>query len=151
MEWLKQIRDRWLERDDLPDPLRLMQNQVEFEKIGDSIVVAGDAPDETILGVAVFFTNFSTFTGKRGLYLEDIHDVEQTRGQGIGTSLLQRLASLASEQGCGRLKWVVLDWNERAIEFYRGLGAGLLPDWRIVRAEDEQIRRIAVSPEQDQR
>jgi GNAT superfamily N-acetyltransferase len=84
-------------------------------------------------GFALFFHNFSTFLGKPGIYLEDLFVREHLRGRGIGRALLQQLARLAVERGCGRLEWAVLDWNEGAIRFYRRLGAAPMHEWTVFR------------------
>jgi GNAT superfamily N-acetyltransferase len=86
-----------------------------------------------VVAFALFFTSFSTFLGKPGLYLEDLYVQPTHRGSGIGRALLVRLGALAVERGCGRFEWSVLDWNENAIRFYQRMGAQLLPDWRICR------------------
>jgi GNAT superfamily N-acetyltransferase len=96
-----------------------------------------------VVAYALFFHNYSTFLGRRGLYLEDIYVQPAQRGRGIGKLLLQRLAALALERGCGRFEWTVLDWNQPAIDFYQGLGAQVLPDWRVVRMTGESIARLA--------
>jgi GNAT superfamily N-acetyltransferase len=95
------------------------------------------------VGFALFFHNYSTFLGKRGLYLEDLFVVPAARGRGYGKALLQYLARLAVERGCGRFEWSVLDWNEPAIGFYRSMGATVMPDWRICRATGEALRAMA--------
>jgi GNAT superfamily N-acetyltransferase len=87
----------------------------------------------TVVGFALFFTNFSTFLGQPGLYLEDLYVQPQHRGQGLGKALLQHLGALAVQRGCGRFEWSVLDWNQNAIDFYQRMGAAVLPDWRICR------------------
>ncbi|MDE2145249.1 MAG: GNAT family N-acetyltransferase [Burkholderiales bacterium] len=86
-----------------------------------------------VVGFALFFTNFSTFLGRPGLYLEDLYVQPAHRGSGTGKALLQHLGALAVARGCGRFEWSVLDWNESAIGFYERMGATLLPDWRICR------------------
>ncbi len=85
------------------------------------------------LGFALFFHNFSTFLARPGLWLEDIFVYPQHRGRGIGRRLLGEVAAVARARDCGRLEWAVLDWNEPAIGFYRGMGATVMPDWRIAR------------------
>jgi len=92
---------------------------------------------------ALFFTNFSTFLAKPGLYLEDLYVRPAQRGTGLGKALLEHLGRLAAERGCGRFEWSVLDWNERAIRFYEGLGATVMPDWRICRITGERLERFA--------
>jgi GNAT superfamily N-acetyltransferase len=94
-------------------------------------------------GFALFFRNYSTFVGKPGIYLEDLFVRPHARGRGLGAALLQRLAQLAVERGCGRLEWAVLDWNEPAIGFYRRLGADVMPDWRICRLAGESLTAAA--------
>ena len=82
---------------------------------------------------ALYFHNFSTFLGRRGLYLEDLYVQEAHRGRGYGRALLVYLAKLAVARRCGRFEWAVLDWNAGAQRFYERLGATVLPDWRVVR------------------
>ena len=88
-------------------------------------------------GFALFFHNFSTFRGRRGLYLEDLFVRPECRGLGIGKALLAHLATLAVERDCARFEWAVLDWNAPAIGFYQSLGARLLDDWRVCRLDGE--------------
>ena len=95
-----------------------------------------------VVAFALFFTNFSTFLGKPGLYLEDLIVAPEQRGQGIGRALLMRLARIAVERDYGRFEWSVLDWNEHAIRFYEGMGASLLPEWRICRVTGDALRRL---------
>ena len=97
------------------------------------------------LGFALFFHNFSTFLGLPGIYLEDLFVRAQHRGAGVGRSLLQYLARLARERGCGRLEWSVLDWNEPAIGFYKQLGAAPNDDWTVYRLTGEALERLATS------
>ena len=94
-------------------------------------------------GFALFFHNFSTFLGRHGLYLEDLFVKPEWRGHGIGRKLLTHLAQLAEQRGCGRLEWVVLDWNEPAIRFYRSLGARMMQDWRVFRLTGEELKELA--------
>lgn len=100
--------------------------------------VVGEADGE-VVAFALFFTNFSTFLAKPGLYLEDLYVRPAQRGTGLGKALLEHLGRLAAERGCGRFEWSVLDWNERAIRFYEGLGATVMPDWRICRITGERL------------
>ncbi len=89
--------------------------------------------DDEAAGFALFFHNFSTFLGRRGLWLEDLFVRPGFRRQGCARQLLAAVAAVACERGCGRFEWSVLDWNAPAIDFYSSLGASVLPDWRIVR------------------
>jgi GNAT superfamily N-acetyltransferase len=99
--------------------------------------------DNELVAFALFFTNFSTFLAKPGLYLEDLYVQPAYRGTGLGKALLEHLGALAVERGCGRFEWSVLDWNERAIAFYESVGATVLPDWRICRITGPQLQRFA--------
>ena len=92
---------------------------------------------------ALFFHNFSTFLGRRGLWLEDLYVQPAYRRQGCAQALLRALAELARARGCGRFEWAVLDWNASAIEFYCSLGATVLPDWRIVRVVGGALEALA--------
>ena len=92
---------------------------------------------------AVFFHNFSTFTGKPGLYLEDLYVDEEHRGKGFGKTLLLYLARLAGERGCGRFEWSVLDWNTPAIEFYKNLGAVPMSGWTVFRVAGEALEKLS--------
>jgi len=97
------------------------------------------------IGFALFFQNFSTFRCQPGLYLEDIYVQPEHRGRGLGKALFQRLAALAVERDCGRMEWTVLNWNEPAIQFYRGLGARPMDQWTLQRLEGESLTRLAHS------
>ncbi len=96
-----------------------------------------------VVGFALFFTNFSTFLAKPGLYLEDLYVQPAHRSAGIGKALLEHLGALAVERGHGRFEWSVLDWNENAIRFYERMGATVMPDWRICRVTGEALQRFA--------
>jgi GNAT superfamily N-acetyltransferase len=97
-----------------------------------------------VVTFALFFHNFSTFLTKKGLYLEDLYVREVHRGKGYGTAMLKKLAEIAVERQCGRFEWSVLDWNEPAINFYKAMGASILPDWRICRVTGEALTALAV-------
>jgi GNAT superfamily N-acetyltransferase len=103
-------------------------------------VIAWDG--ERAAGFALFFHNYSTFLARRGLYLEDLFVVPEARGRGIGKALIAHCARLAVSRGCGRFEWSVLDWNAPAISFYRGIGAEILPDWRICRLTGPSLERL---------
>ena len=94
---------------------------------------------DEVAGFALFFHNYSTWRGRRGLYLEDLFVRPEHRGQGIGRRLMQELAGIAVERGCVRMEWAVLDWNESAISFYRGLGAVALDEWTTYRLAGEPL------------
>lgn len=94
-------------------------------------------------GFALFFHSFSTWKGKRGVYLEDLFVRPAARGVGLGKALLARLAQIAIARGCPRMEWNVLDWNEPALKFYRALGAEPLSEWTIHRLTGEALTRLA--------
>lgn len=107
-------------------------------------MVAESAEDaRNLLGFALYFHNYSTFLGRSGLYLEDLFVLPAYRRRGIARALLKRLAAQAVSEGCGRFEWSVLDWNVQAIAFYEGLGASVLPDWRIVRVTGPALSALA--------
>jgi GNAT superfamily N-acetyltransferase len=107
----------------------------------DAQAEAGGPP--VLVAFALFFTNFSTFRCRPGLYLEDLYVQPVHRGAGLGRALLQALAALAVARGCGRFEWSVLDWNAQAIAFYQRMGAQVLPDWRICRVSGEALSALA--------
>src|SRR5437764_3755374 len=101
--------------------------------------------NETPVGFAVFFHNFSTWLGRPGLYLEDLFVKPEVRGKGYGHALLVDLAKIARDRGCGRMEWAVLDWNDPAIQFYRKLGATPMDGWTVFRLTRDGIDRLAES------
>jgi len=103
--------------------------------------VVAEVGDE-VAGFALFFTNFSTFLAKPGLYLEDLYVRPARRGKGLGRALLQHLAALAVQRDYGRFEWSVLDWNANAIGFYQSMGADVMPDWRICRVTGDALRAL---------
>ena len=142
---------------DVPAIVGLIRELAVFEKLEHLVVVTPESLQpqlfglrpaaEAVVGVvdgrvvafALFFTNFSTFLGLPGLYLEDLYVQPAQRGMGLGKALLQHLGALAVERGCGRFEWSVLDWNESAIGFYQRMGATVMPDWRICRIAGESL------------
>ena len=95
------------------------------------------------VGFALFFHNFSTFLGRAGLYLEDLFVLPEHRGKGYGKAILQRLAAISLERGCGRMEWWCLDWNQPSIGFYKSLGAETMSDWTVYRLTGEILRDLA--------
>jgi len=106
-----------------------------------------DGDSGPAVGFALFCHTFSTFLGRRTLWLEDLYVRPEHRGRGVGRALLQRLASIARERGCGRFEWAVLDWNAPSIRFYEGLGARLMDDWTICRVTGDALERLAGAPD----
>ncbi len=150
-------------RQDVPLILRFIRELAEYERLTDSVTTSPELLEEQLfgsppaaevliaregdepVGFAVYFHNFSTFVGRRGLYLEDLYVRPERRGRGVGGALLRRLAAIAVERGCGRFEWSVLDWNEPAIRFYRSLGARAMDEWTVFRLDGEPLRRLASS------
>jgi GNAT superfamily N-acetyltransferase len=132
-------------------------NDVTATEKGLTEVLFGEKPaaevllafeNETAVGFAVFFHNFSTWLGRPGLYLEDLFVKPEDRGKGYGRALLIHLAKIARERGCGRMEWAVLDWNEPAIQFYRKLGAKPMDDWTVFRLTRDGIAGLADAAEE---
>ena len=109
----------------------------------EALIARLDGNSPVAAGFALFFHTYSTFLGRRTLWLEDLFVRPEYRRNGLGRQLLQALAALAVERDCGRFEWAVLDWNVSAIDFYESLGAAVLPDWRIARVTGEALPRLA--------
>lgn len=119
----------------------ILHEQLFGERPGAEVVIAYLAGEP--VGFALFFHNFSTFLGRRGIYLEDLFVTPEVRGHGVGRALLSHLARLAVERGCGRLEWAVLNWNEPAIKFYKSLGAKPMDEWTVYRVTGEALNKLA--------
>jgi GNAT superfamily N-acetyltransferase len=146
---------------DVPTVLQLVRDLATYERDPDAVKATEATLHEALfgakpvaeavlaeiegraVGVALFFTNFSTWTGKPGIYLEDLFVREEARGSGAGTALLKHLAGIAVARGCTRFEWAVLDWNASAIGFYKSIGARAMDDWTIMRVEGEALARLA--------
>ena len=101
--------------------------------------------DGAVVGFALFFHNFSTFVGRKGLYLEDLFIVPEKRGRGYGKAFLKHLARIAEDRNCGRMEWICLDWNKSALSIYRSIGATPLSDWTVQRLDEDTLKRFAKS------
>ena len=99
--------------------------------------------DGTVVGFALFFHNFSTFVGRKGMYLEDLFVIPEKRGLGYGKALLKYVARLAVERNCGRMEWICLDWNEPALKIYRSIGAVPMSDWTVQRLDEQALKEFA--------
>jgi GNAT superfamily N-acetyltransferase len=155
------LRIRPGELPDVPLIAELIRGLARFEKLEHEVVMTEEKLTDSLfgerryaetiiaeddgepVGFALFFHNYSTFLAQPGIYLEDLFVVPQKRGGGIGRALLERLARLAVERGCGRLEWAVLDWNVDAIRFYNRLGAKPNADWTVYRLTGEALHRVA--------
>ena len=147
--------------DDVPLIRALIAELAVYERLADAAVAAdaglraqlfGEVPAAEVLigeadgvpaGFALFFHNFSTFLGKRGLYLEDLFVRPQYRGSGLGKHLMAALARIAVQRDCGRFEWSVLNWNTPAIGFYRRIGAMGMDGWTVQRLEGEALHALA--------
>ena len=148
-------------RDDVPALLGLIRELAEYEKLTHMLAASeadierelfGERPVAEALvartggntvAFALYFHNLSTFLGRRGLWLEDLYVRPDYRRSGLGEALLRSVARIAEKRGCGRFEWSVLDWNRPAIDFYRKLGADILPDWRICRVTGPALSALA--------
>ena len=156
---MKRINDklviRQTSKEDIPLIYKLIRELAVYEKLSDTVtadeklleknmfgknryayVVIAEYEGKAV-GQALYFYNFSTFKGKPGIYLEDLYVRPEYRNKGIGKALLNYLIELAKENDCGRVEWVVLDWNESAINFYKSLGAEPMNDWIVFRLSEE--------------
>ena len=145
---------------DVPIILQLIRELAEFERLLDEVQATqeqlreqlfGPRPSaevviarigEEVAGFALFFHNFSTVLAKPGIYLEDLYVRQKFRGLGCGEALLRHLAQLALERNCGRLEWSVLDWNVRAIDFYKSLGAVPMSQWTMHRVTGDALTKL---------
>jgi GNAT superfamily N-acetyltransferase len=143
--------------------LSFVRGLAEYEKLAHEVVATeadlrrtlfGAKPEAQVLigywndkpvGFCLYFHNYSTFLAKRGLYVEDLFVLPESRGHGVGKALLKAAAKVAFELGCGRMEWSVLDWNEPAIKFYRSLGAKPMDEWTVQRLAPSDIQRLANS------
>ncbi|MGD1097371.1 MAG: GNAT family N-acetyltransferase [Bryobacteraceae bacterium] len=148
---------------EIPVILGMIRELAEYEKLTHLVVATeerlrttlfGDRPSADVLlaswdsewaGMALFFSNYSTFLAQPGIYLEDLYVKPHLRGKGIGFALLKRLTEIAVERGCGRVEWEVLDWNEPSIQFYKRLGAVPMDQWTRFRLTGDAITRLADS------
>jgi GNAT superfamily N-acetyltransferase len=146
---------------DVPLLLTFIKALAEYERLENKVVATEAALHETLfgprpsaeaaiayagddaVGFAVWFSTYSTFLARPGLYLEDVFVLPAWRGRGIGRALLRHLARLAVARGCGRMEWSVLDWNEPAIGFYRRIGAQAMDEWTVYRLTGDALKRLA--------
>lgn len=154
------ISFRYAQRGDTPLILRFIKELAEYEGLLSEVVADEATLEEWIfdrrraevlfavldgeeIGFALFFHNFSTFLGRAGLYLEDLYIRPEHRGRGYGRAILQKLAAIAVERGCGRMEWWCLDSNTPSIGFYRSLGAEPMSDWTVYRLAGDTLSRLA--------
>jgi GNAT superfamily N-acetyltransferase len=148
---------------DSPAILEMIRELADYEKLSHLVAATeetlraslfGERPaaevlmgrlDQEYAGFALFFPNYSTFLAQPGIFLEDLYVKPHFRGKGIGLALLQRLAKLAKERGCGRVEWIVLNWNQPSIEFYKKLGAVAMDEWTTYRLTGEALQRFGLN------
>ncbi|MCK9209864.1 MAG: GNAT family N-acetyltransferase [Ignavibacteriaceae bacterium] len=148
------------EKKDLPLLISFIKKIAEYEKLTHEVVATEEILRESLFGkkpsaevvfgylenepvaYAVYFYNFSTFIGKKGLYLEDLFVLPELRGKGVGKKMLLYLFQKALDEKCGRMEWAVLDWNESAINFYKSLGAKAMDEWTIFRMDEAAINKV---------
>jgi len=154
---------REIRPDDVPAVVALVRELAEYEKAADEALMTeqqlhtalfGESPklfghvavvDEQVVGMAVWFLNFSTWRGTHGVYLEDLYVQPEHRGTGLGRELLRTLAAVCVEHGYSRLEWSVLDWNAPSIEFYQAAGAVPMDEWTVYRLTDDALRTFAAA------
>jgi GNAT superfamily N-acetyltransferase len=145
---------------DVADILRLIKDLAIYEKAPNEVVATeehlhaalfGPQPhvfahvlevDNRIIGMAIWFLNFSTWQGVHGIYLEDLYIEPEYRGRGYGLALLKHLAKICVERGYGRFQWWVLDWNAPSIEFYKSQGAVAMDEWTVFRVSGEDLNKL---------
>src|SRR5213594_3118336 len=153
---------------DIPIILQLIRDLATYEHAPNDVVATEKGLHEVLFGAepaakvviafenaepvgfAIYFFNFSTWLGRPGLYLEDLFVKPETRGRGYGRALLVHLAKIARERCCGRMEWAVLNWNDRAIQFYRKLGAKPMDEWTVFRLTRDEIARLAETEQVEQ-
>ena len=153
------INYRYATEQDVPLILYFIRSLAEYEHMADEVVATEALLQEWIFekrkaevifaledgketGFALFFHNFSTFLGRAGIYLEDLFVLPEYREKGYGKGLIQTLARIAVERGCGRLEWWCLDWNTPSIEFYRSLGAVPMDEWTVYRITGKTLLEL---------
>ena len=157
---MAQASYRFAAQDDVPVILDLIKQLAEYEKAADQVVATEEILHESLfeqraaevlfveadgraVGFAVFFTSYSTWLARAGIFLEDLFVLPDERGRGYGKGLLTRLAQIAVERGCGRLEWNCLDWNQPSIDFYLSLGAEQMECWTTYRLEGNTLEALA--------
>lgn len=156
----RKITFRKAEKEDVGLILKFIRLLAEYERMADEVTATEELLREWIfekhaaqvlfvmcegkeVGFVLYFFNFSTFTGRAGLYVEDVFVLPEWRGQGIGKRVLSHLAGIACQMGCGRMEWICLDWNAPSIAFYRSLGAAPMSDWTVHRLTEAQLPLVA--------
>ena len=140
LQWIKELADYEKMLDQVVADEATLEEWI-FDKQKAEVIFAMEEGEE--VGFALFFHNFSTFLGRAGLYLEDLYVRPEYRGKGYGKAILEKLAAIAVERGCGRLEWWCLDWNKPSIDFYLSLGAEPMADWTVYRMAGDTLQKLA--------
>ena len=157
---MPELTFRFAEERDCALILQFIQGLAEYERMADQVIATEALLQEWVfekkkaevlfacedgreVGFALFFHNFSTFLGRAGIYLEDLFVLPEHQGKGFGKAILQQLAKIAVERGCGRLEWACLDWNRPSIDFYLSLGAVPMDDWTTYRLTGATLQKLA--------
>jgi len=127
-----------------PEQVETNENEIAAALFADQPKVFANVieVDSQVVGIAIWFLNFSTWQGKHGIYLEDLYIKPEYRGNGYGLAMLKYLAALCVERGYGRFQWWVLDWNTPAIEFYKSQGAIAMDEWTVYRVSGENLKKL---------
>ena len=144
LSFIQHLADYEKMSNDVVATVKALENTLFGEKRYAEVVIAN--LDNTPVGFALFFHNYSTFVGKPGIFLEDLFVLPEARGKQVGKSLLIHLAKIAIERDCARFEWSVLDWNQPAIDFYRSIGAIGMEEWTVQRVDGEKLNRLARLP-----
>ena len=156
---MENLTFRFAEKEDVSKILYFIRELASYEHMLDEVVATEELLEEWLfekgkaevlfavkdgeeIGFVLFFHNFSTFLGRAGIYLEDLYVKPEYRGNGYGKALLQELARIALERGCGRLEWWCLDWNQPSIDFYLAMGAEPMKDWTVYRVAGEALEKL---------
>ena len=146
--------------DDVPPVLQFIKALAAYEKMSDEVVATVDSVRRSVfeqgrakvligelegqpVAFALYFYNYSTFLGRSGLYLEDLFVYPPYRSKGLGKAIFATLAKIAVDEGCGRMEWVCLDWNQPSIAFYRGMGAVSMDEWSTYRLTADKLQKLA--------
>ena len=158
---MKKLIIRNAQKDDVPIILSFIKKLAEYEKLSYEVTATNEILEESLfapntnafciigyldnkpVAFAIYFFNYSTFLGKKGLYLEDLFVLPEHRNNGVGEKMLKYLANIALKNNCGRFEFAVLDWNEPAIRFYKNLGAEFKNEWTTTRIDGKALEKLA--------
>ena len=140
LEFIKKLAAYEKCSDEVVADEQTIYNSIFVEKAAEVVFAEEDG---VVIGFALFFHNFSTFVGRKGLYLEDLFIIPEKRGLGYGKAILKYLANIAVERHCGRMEWICLDWNAPSLAFYRSIGAIPMDEWTVQRMHEDVVKSFA--------